>query len=131
MNPWGGIRPMISSPVAGILRHQRFQEFNNLLIFDICGIGKLLAVFIPHGAEFRAFLDVVQDPGDICDLLRSAAMFGRCAQRLSKHGFIKFLCCGQYVGVIKSLGRVLNTPRRRMVSTFSAMTVSMLYAHSS
>ena len=30
-----------------------------------------------------------------------------------------------------SLGRVLNTPRRRMVSTFSAITVSMLYAHSS
>ena len=53
------------------LRHQRFQRLDDLLIFNVCGIRKLLAVFIPHGAKFRAFLDVVQDSGDICDLLRS------------------------------------------------------------
>ena len=29
---------------------------------------------------------------------------GCCTQRLSKHGFIKFLCCGQYVGIIEISG---------------------------
>ena len=80
--------PRFRVRVAGILRHQRFQDFHDLLIFDICGIGKLLAVFIPYGAKFKAFLDVVQDSGDICDLLCCAAMLGRCTQSFSKHGFI-------------------------------------------
>ena len=31
-------------------------------------------------------------------------MLGCCTQRLSKHGFIKFLCCGQYVGIIEISG---------------------------
>ena len=48
----------ISSPGRCLLPHQRFQNVHDLIVFDVCRVSKLLAVFIPHGAKFRAFFDI-------------------------------------------------------------------------
>lgn len=38
--------------------HQRFQNVHDLIVFNICRVSKLLAVFLPHGVQLRAFFDI-------------------------------------------------------------------------
>ena len=45
-----------------------------MAVFNVGSIGKLPAVFLPHGLEFPAGLDVAQNSGHICDLPGGAAV---------------------------------------------------------
>ena len=53
---------------------QRFQHIYDLAILNVGGVGKLLAVLLPHGFEFSAALDVVQNGRYIRNLTSCAAM---------------------------------------------------------
>ena len=52
------IATTISSPGRCRLPHQRFQNVHDLIVFDVCRVSKLLAVFLPHGAQLRIFFDI-------------------------------------------------------------------------
>ena len=60
-----------SGPLSG---DQRFQHIHDLAVLNVGGVGKLLAVLFPHGFEFPAALDVVQNGGHIRNLMSCAAM---------------------------------------------------------
>lgn len=53
---------------------QRFQHIHDLAVLNAGGIGKLLAVLLPHGFEFPAALNVVQNGGHIRNLPGCTAM---------------------------------------------------------
>ena len=59
---------------SSLSANQRFQHIYDLAILNVGGIGKLLAVLFPHGFEFPAALDVVQNGGHIRNLTSCAAM---------------------------------------------------------
>ena len=50
------------------------KHIHDLAVLNVGGIGKLLAVLFPHGFEFPAALDVVQNGGHIRNLTSCAAM---------------------------------------------------------
>ena len=83
-----------SGPLSG---NQRFQHIHDLAVLNVGGVGKLLAVLFPHGFEFPAALDVVQNGGHIRNLTSCAAMGCGGVQRFGKHSLIKFLCGCQNV----------------------------------
>ena len=60
-----------SGPLSG---NQRFQHIHDLAVLNVGGVGKLLAVLLPHGFEFPTVLDVVQNGGHIRNLTDGAAM---------------------------------------------------------
>ena len=39
------------------------KDFHNLSVFDAGGIGKLLAVFLPHGLQVYTFFNISKDSG--------------------------------------------------------------------
>ena len=59
---------------SSLSANQRFQHIHDLAVLNVGGIGKLLAVLFPHGFEFPAALDVVQNGGHIRNLTSCAAM---------------------------------------------------------
>ena len=60
-----------SGPLSG---DQRFQHIHDLAVLNVGGVGKLLAVLFPHGFEFSAGFNVVQNSGHIRNLTGGAAM---------------------------------------------------------
>lgn len=60
-----------SKPPSG---DQRFQHIHDLAVLNVGGVGKLLVVLFPHGFEFPAALNVVQNGGHIRNLTSCAAM---------------------------------------------------------
>ena len=59
---------------SSLSANQRFQHIHDLAILNVGGVGKLLAVLLPHGFEFPAALDVVQNGRYIRNLTSCAAM---------------------------------------------------------
>ena len=59
---------------SSLSANQRFQHIYDLAILNVGGVGKLLAVLLPHGFEFSAALDVVQNGRYIRNLTSCAAM---------------------------------------------------------
>ena len=60
-----------SGPLSG---DQRFQHIYDLAILNVGGVGKLLAVLLPHGIEFPAALNIAQNGGHIRNLPGCTAM---------------------------------------------------------
>ena len=59
---------------SSLSANQHFQHIHDLAVLNVGGIGKLLAVLFPHGFEFPAALDVVQNGGYIRNLPGCTAM---------------------------------------------------------
>ena len=57
-----------------ICNNQRSQHIHDLPVLNVGGVGKLLAVLLPHGSKFMAALNVVQNGGYIRNLPGGAAV---------------------------------------------------------
>ena len=88
-----------------------FSSGSRQTILNVGGVGKLLAVLLPHGFEFPATLNVAQNGGHIRNLPGGAAMGCGGVQRFGKHSLIKFLRGCQYVRIVKISGAgIEHTP---------------------
>ena len=92
------VRAALISSAGPLSGDQRFQHIHDLAVLNVGGVGKLLAVLLPHGFEFPAGLDVVQNgrthpqsAGRCRDGLRWRSTLRRI------HSLIKFLRGCQYV----------------------------------
>lgn len=97
---------------------------------QVGGIGKLLLISPPQLFHVWVGLNFIKGRRRVGKILLCTAFPGRCNERRTEIGWDDALAVelAQNVQIIKPLMRVLVVARDTTVSSFSARTVSRLYA---